>query len=895
MKNSSPYLQSSKVVSDRLNTSLSDGLSDSDATDRLKKFGPNRLQLEKRRSVLSLFLKQFKDVLIIILIVAAAVSWGAGYFGGGEGLGESGASHGSESASEAILIGVIVLAIAVVGFLNEYRAEKTIEALKKLVSQKVTVTRGGRKRVIDSDVVVPGDIVYLQEGDKVPADIRLFKVNGLKINEASLTGESLPVAKNTLAAKSKQSLGDQKCMAFAGTIVSQGTAEGVVVATAQKTQLGLIADLVGGVEERPTPMQHKLDVLGKKLGLAVLLICLIVFLSVWLLVDADTSSQTQKLIFAFTAAVALAVAAIPEGLAFVVRISLALGARRLAAKNALVRKLSAVEALGSTDVVCSDKTGTITEGKMKVRSLYVYGADFSLEHQPPGRHTGKALELLMRTGFICNNARLEGDKQIGDPTEVALLVATKEVLSTKVDLTHRRIKEIPFTSQRKMMSVVVAEGSALCVYTKGATETVLDRCSHYIDDHGRRHKLGPKSRERIVNKNKLLASQALRVLAFAFNPQTADNKDEDLEKDLTFIGLQGMIDPPRKEVAGVISRVQSRSGIKVVMITGDYPETAAAIAKEVGIKGRVMSGQELDEITEDQLRSIVSEVGVYARVNPEHKLKIVQALQAKGHQVAMTGDGVNDAPAIKAADIGVAMGVTGTDASREAADMILLDDQFLTIIDAIEEGRGIYDNVRKFVTFLVSCNLAEVVAILVGVILYQDLILTAVQILFINIVTDGMPAVALGSDPAAKNSLDNKPSRYRRDILDKRVWLEVVLFGAVMSSLLVIQYAANLGTHGSLAATSGVFMAYVVYELVRLVDIRTDYRMRWFSNPWLTVAIIASLSMQMVVMYVPVVANYFEVQAIRLDDWLFMLLGSVIIFSVMKLANPVLNRVAGQE
>ena len=942
---------------------LEQGLSESEAQKRLSKHGKNQLQAGKKINPIMLFLGQFKDVLVIILLVAAVVSWGVGLVGeSGRELDtarteltltelkgsintifipeksydassdeytfiqgayesnpqinteqlllQSSAEESGEGGQEALLIFAIVLAIAIIGFFNEYKAEKTVEALKKLVGSKASVRRGGKVVEVDAAEVVPGDIVVLEEGQKVPADLRLIQIRSLQINEASLTGESLPVTKHDKLIDKDASLGDQKNMAFAGTFVTQGTAEGVVVETAQTTELGKIASLVNDVETEQTPMQKKLDDLGKKLGILILFICAIVFVIVLFLVDEARDKEfIQRMIFAFTAAVALAVAAIPEGLAFVVRISLALGARRMAAKNGLVRRLSAVEALGSTDVICSDKTGTLTKGEMTVReivaggeSVHVTGEGYGLKgvFQKNGKSTelNKPLSQLLLVGALCNNARLKDEYVLGDPTEGSLLVSAGKagIMYEDVQLQHKRVNEIPFTSDRKFMSTVHATKAGFIVAAKGSMEATIEKCSHMLDSKGKKVALTAADKTAILEGNKTLSSQALRVLGFAYKEIKSEPKNEkNIEKDLVFIGMQAMMDPPRSEVTQVIHRVQSEAGMRVVMITGDYIETAKAVADEIGVQGEAISGLELEAMTQKEFEKRVEDIAIYARVNPEHKIRIVKALKAHGHQVAMTGDGVNDAPAIKAADIGIAMGITSTDAAKEAADLILLDDKFVTIINAIEEGRGIFDNVRKFVNFLISCNIAEVLVILFGILFFNNLLLTAAQLLFINIVTDGLPAIALGSDPSRSDVLKAKPARFQESILTKRVWAEIFIFGSMMTVVMLAQYWYNLDRVGVAGAVSAAFTAMVVYELVRLVDIRTDYKIKWLSNPMLTVAMIGSLLLQFAVLYVSPIAEYFGVGPLQGHDWIFMAVGSVVLFGAMKLVNPILDRTVGVE
>ncbi len=891
MKTNHWYQSSVDAVLETLSVDRQEGLTNAEAENRLEQYGPNQLQAAKKLNPWKLFISQFQDVLVIVLLVAAAVSFALGFI-----------EAGDEGIQEALLIFFIVIAIALVGFFNEFKAEKTVEALKKLVGYKAHIRRDGKTIEVDATALVPGDIVLLEAGQKLPADIRLVEANELQVNEASLTGESLAVTKRPDVIEKEVTLGDQRNMLFGGTYIANGSGLGVVVGTGAQTELGKIAELVKSVEETATPMQQKLDALGKKLGTIIAVICAVVFLIVFLLVpEARETDTIHRLIFAFTAAVALAVAAIPEGLAFVVRISLALGARRMAKRNALVRKLSAVEALGSTDVICSDKTGTLTKGEMTVRSVYIDGQLGKVSgsgYKTEGTITFKdqtpaALRQLLEIGVLCNNAALQNDTVVGDPTEGCLLVSAAKAQIDTAELLKKypRIHEIPFSSERKLMSTVNRANDGFMVTSKGAVEVMLKLCHSYADASGKAQPLTDQVRDQILETNQQLAQQALRVLAFAYKQTMTEPSGKSVETGLVFAGLQAMMDPPRQEVKEVLTRVQAEAGLRVIMITGDYIETAKAVAHEIGIQGEAISGVELDKLSEAEFLEKALNINVYARVNPEHKIRIVRALKQQGHQVAMTGDGVNDAPAIKAADIGIAMGITGTDVTKEAADLILLDDQFLTIISAIEEGRGIFDNVRKFVNFLISCNIAEVIAVLLGIILFNDLILTAAQLLFINIVTDGLPAIALGSDPAQSDSLQNKPKRYQEAILSSRVWAEIFIFGSLMSVFLIGQFWFNHTRESRIAAVSAVFTAMVVYEIVRLIDIRTDYRIKWFSNPWLSVALVSSLLMQISVLYVPFMARYFEVQPLNGHDWAIMAAGSAVLFVVMKLLNPVLDRV----
>ena len=871
------------------------GLNDDAVSERFVKYGNNSLESAKRVNPLRLLLSQFKDTLVIILIISATISLGLSFVE-------------NSNLIEPLLIYAIVVAIAFVGFFNEYKAEKTVEALKKLVSMTAKVKRNGDVVEILVENIVPGDIIIIEEGQKIPADIRVITSRELRINEASLTGESVAVSKNDKTIFEIAEIGDQKNMLFAGTFVASGYGEGVVVLTGKQTELGKIADMVSSIEDEETPMQKKLDELGKKLGFFIIAVCLIVFLVVFLFIpEATEKSMVARLIFAFTAAVALAVAAIPEGLAFVVRISLALGARRMAGKNALVRRLSAVEALGSTDVICSDKTGTLTKGEMTVRMLYtlnheyaVSGIGYELDGaiKSLGSKDEQSLEKLLTVGVLCNHAKLHDTKVLGDTTEAALLVSARKnnIIYSDYDVKWPKIDEAPFTSERKCMSTLHSHDGEFMLAHKGAVEVVLRNCDRILDANGKVRSITKLDRQKISDKNDEYAGGALRVLAFAYEQYKEKPKDiSKIEDGLIFVGLQAMMDPPREEVIEVVRRVQEESGIRVVMITGDYKDTAVAIAKEIGIGGEAITGSELDGFDDETFQRRVEDIGVYARVNPSHKLRIVQALKKNGHQVAMTGDGVNDAPAIKAADIGIAMGLTGTDASKEASDLILLDDRFLTIINAIEEGRGIFDNVRKFVNFLISCNIAEVLVILLGIIFFDNLLLTAAQLLFINIVTDGLPAVALGSDPAQSDSLRSKPSRFQQKILSTRVWVEILTFGLLMTGALLFQYWFNVSRESHIAGVSAAFTAMVIYEIVRLVDIRTDYKIKWFSNPWLSISISASLMLHFSVLYIPKLAGFFGVGPLNAHDWIIMAVGSVALFVCMKAFNRLFDLIGPEH
>ncbi len=867
-----------------MKTDLQNGLSPVEARARLKRFGLNQLPDSGGVSALKIFLRQFKDALTLILIASAGLSLLAGFL-----------SHeGGESIKESALIGVIILLNIFIGFINEYKAENTVKKLKGLVSQQAFVVRGGKTIGIDSRQVVPGDILILETGQKIAADARVISVSDLSVNEALLSGESLPVDKQTLPLRGKVELADRTNMVLAGSFVAGGRGSALVIATGGKTALGDIARLVSETTEAATPLEGRLSQLGRRIGVVASGLCALVFLAVLVFSPEHASdSWLARLSFAFTAAVALAVAVVPEGLAVVVRISLALGARRMARSKALVRHLSAVEALGSTDVICTDKTGTLTTGEMSLVEVMIDGLHLPLQDGRLGKdndETHKKLAgRLLLTAALCNNA---GGSAAADTTEVALIKAARDfgIDTEHLDRSHPRLEELPFSSETKRMSTLHRSSDAYISAHKGALESIIKLCSHYIDEKGVRRKLTKASIEKIEKQHDDMASRALRVLAFGAATHKQRPERDELEKNLTFVGLGGLFDAPRQEVAEVIGRIQRESGVWVMMITGDHAATAAAVADQIGLKGKVMTGAELDKLPRHKLEQLVEEIAVLARVSPEHKIRVVEALKKQGHQVAMTGDGVNDAPAIKAANVGIAMGITGSDVAKEAADLILLDDRFVTIVAAIEEGRTIYDNVQKFVNFLISCNVAEFAVVFFGLLFFHDLVLSAAQILFINIVTDGLPAIALGSDPAKPKALKDSPRNYQRPIITRQMWLEMAIFAVVMSVAVLLPHKLFYGPQEHLVSLAAIMAGVVVHEMTRLVDIRTDYRIRWFANPWLSVSMLASLLATVFVIYAPVMANYFGLTDLRAIDWSLIIGATAIIFIIMKLVTPVTKR-----
>ncbi|HDM43668.1 MAG TPA: HAD family hydrolase, partial [Candidatus Woesearchaeota archaeon] len=699
------YKKTPKEVLKELGSSKR-GLSEAEAKQRLKRYGLNEIKEEERISPLKIFISQFRSFMVGILIIAILISLAIGHI------------------LDASVIAAILIINAVLGFVQEYKAEKAIEALKKLVTIEARVVRNGTEKLIDAKYLVPGDIIILEEGMKVPADARLLEEHELETQEAALTGESVPVKKTVMTYHETLPIADQHNMVFSGTVITRGRGKAIVTATGMQTEIGKIARMIQTKEAKLTPLQIKLKKLGEFLGIGALTICGIVFLMGIL---AGINKFTM-----FMTAISLAVAAIPEGLPAVVTISLALGVQRMVKKNALIRKLPSVETLGSVTVICTDKTGTLTHNEMTVRKIWMNGKEYSVSgrgYKPIGKFylSGKVIkpkeiELILKIGALCNNARLQDEKIIGDPTEGALIVSAAKagLIKEELELKYPRIAEIEFSSERKRMSTVHKIGKKKILYCKGAPEVLLELCNRiYIN--GRVERLTRQLKRKILAVNERFAKQALRVLGFAYNDRLE-------EKDMVFVGLQGMIDPPRKEAKIAVQRCKE-AGIKVIMLTGDYKLTAEAIAKELGIRGKAVDGKELDRI--EDLANVVEEIAIYARIDPRHKVKILEALKMKGHIVAMTGDGVNDAPALKKADIGIAMGVTGTDVAKEASDMILLDDNFASIVKAVEEGRIIYENIRKFVMYLLSSNLGEICTLFFSLLFGMPLPVVALQILWI--------------------------------------------------------------------------------------------------------------------------------------------------------------------
>ncbi|MFQ6057320.1 MAG: calcium-transporting P-type ATPase, PMR1-type [Anaerolineae bacterium] len=848
--------------------SSEDGLSEEEAQKRLEQFGPNELRKEEGPSPWSIFFEQFKDFLILLLLAATFVSLLIG------------------EVFDAAAIMAIVVMSAFLGFLQEYRAERALEALKKMAAPEALVLRGGRERRIPARELVPGDIVLVHPGDRVPADARLIEQFNLKVDEAPLTGESVPVNKEVAVLPPETALADRKNMLYAGTTVTYGRGKAAVVATGMETEFGRIAQMIQMVEEEETPLERRMAEVGKWLGIGSLAVVAVVsLLGIF---------RGHALLEMFLWGVSLAVAAVPEALPAVVTGALAIGVQRMARRNAIVRRLPAVETLGCTTFICSDKTGTLTKNEMTVRRIWLDGEAIEVTgvgFEPKGEFIcgtnplegNKSLNLLLKTALLCNDAHLgrksEAWSIIGDPTEGALVVAAAKVGLDKRELDglYPRIAEVPFTSERKRMSTVHAtpEGTKI-VCTKGAPEIVLARCSRIYRD-GRIVELGEADREEILRANEGMAADALRVLGIAYKelpPEASDFSEDVVEKDLLFLGLMAMIDPPRDEVRDALCLCEG-AGVEVAMVTGDHKLTALAIAEELGMLkegGLTLTGVKLDRLNDEEFEGIVEKVGIYARVSPEHKMRIVEALKKRGHIVAMTGDGVNDAPALKRADMGVAMGITGTEVTKEASDMVLADDNFATIVAAIEEGRAIYDNVKKYLSYLLSCNVGEILIMFVASLMGLPLPLTAIQILWVNLVTDGLPAIALGVDPPEPDIMFRPPRDPKESVFTTPVKLLIIVVSILMTAGVVPVFASVLPREGLVKAQTMAFTMMTMFEMFNAFNCRSErysiFEVGPFANPWLVLAVLSSILLQAAVIYLPFLQPIFGTATLGLADWL---------------------------
>jgi len=863
------------------------GLSEKEAKRRLREYGPNTIAEKKKVSALKILISQFTDFMILILLASTAISMFMG------------------EITEAVTIIAIVVVNAILGFVQEYRTERTMEALKGLAAPSAKVLRNGNTVSIPAEQIVPGDVIIVEAGDRVPADAILIEANSLQADESLLTGESVPVEKASEAAGSKTGGESYKRnQIYMGTIIVSGRGRAVVQATGMQTEMGKIADMIQNIEDEQTPLQKRLEHLGKFIVFACLGICAVVTVTGIL--------RGEDLFTMLLSGISLAVAAIPEGLPAIVTIALALGVQRMLRRNALIRKLPAVETLGCANVICSDKTGTLTENKMTVRKIYAGDTIFDVKgsgYSPEGKfevngreirpENYESLKLALRIGALCNNAKIVRESGIkpgvlkkiksavtgqelwrisGDPTEGALLVAAAKAGMTEEQLNemYLRIDELPFDSDRKCMSVICDNRRGeLYVFTKGAPDVIIKKCSKMYSSAGITS-MTPKEKARILRTNDDMASEALRVLGVAYKKLNLRNyRKDELEKDLIFVGLLGMIDPPRTEVQEAVQRCHL-AGIKPVMITGDHKLTAAAIAKELKIysKGeKILTGSELDAMSESELEKIADDVSVYARVSPKHKLMIVRALKRKNYIVAMTGDGVNDAPAVKEADIGVSMGITGTDVTKEASSMILMDDNFATIVAAIEEGRIIYNNIRKFIRYLLACNIGEVLTMFLGTLIGLPIPLLPIQILWVNLVTDGLPAIALGLDPPEKDIM-MRPPRHSNDNIFSGGLLEMIVVRGIilgLCTLAVFGSVLHFTADVTLARTCG-FITLVLTQLTHVFECKSEnktiFEIPLFNNKCLVLAVLSSLIMILSVVYIPLLQPIFKTVPPTLNEWM---------------------------
>ena len=909
-----PYQQPVDKVLAGLGTDARLGLSVTEARKRLERYGKNELATEKPVPAWRKFLGQFQDVLVILLLIATSISAGLWLY-----------ERPTALPYEAIAILAIVLLNAVMGYIQQARAEEAVLALRQMSAAQANVIRGGEQQTIPAAELVPGDIVLVEGGDTVPADARLLQSIALQTAEAALTGESMPVSKDIAPIADTVVLGDRKNMIFSGTAASYGRGKAVVVSTGMQTEMGRIAGMLKEAPHETTPLQHKLDRVGKLLGVIVIVIAVIMIATI-ILVEHVTAFSA--IFDALILGVALAVAAVPEGLPAVVTAVLALGVQRMAKRNAIVRHLAAVETLGSATVIASDKTGTLTKNEMTVRVVTTasgrvrfggsgYAPEGELHQDLNGAVAEEKqkiirgamrieLERALAVGDRANNAVLlkrDGRWIVqGDPTEGALLVAARKagLEQDALDTRFERVGEVPFSSERKLMTTIHTDAQMqdrLLVFTKGAADVLLARCSRELVGEDSRD-LTAQRRGEILQYNDEMAGEALRTLGVAFRslPKDAfarDEVDERIEQDLVFAGLIGMIDPARDEAKAAVGQAKA-AGIRPIMITGDHPKTAAVIANELGItqNGRAVTGAELEKMSDETLERTVQDVSVYARVAPEHKLRIVKALQRHGATVAMTGDGVNDAPALKTADIGIAMGIMGTDVSKEAADMVLADDNFATIVAAVEEGRAIFSNIRKFLRYLLSSNIGEVMTMFFGVLLADIIGLTptrseplalpllATQILWINLVTDGAPALALGLDPAEPGLMNQPPRPRVEGVITGKMWAGIFFVGLIMAAgtLLVLNASSPGGLIEGAAdmryTQTMAFTTLMLFQIFNVFNARSDECSAFvglFANKWLWGAVLLSLLLQAAVIYIPFLQQAFSTVELSAGDWLFCL------------------------
>ena len=882
-----------------LETNIQNGLTENDVKTKREKYGLNMLKAKKKASLLQRFIEQFKDFSIIVLIIAAIVS---GFVGISQG----------EGMTDTIIILIVVLANAIIGIAQESKAEKSLEALQKLTDHASKVIRDGKIKVIPAKELVPGDIVVLDTGDYIPADLRVIEAVNLKAQESSLTGESVPVEKTTKTIeKTDVGIGDRTNMLFSSSLVTYGRGKGIVVQTGMNTEVGKIAGMLDNTEKQITPLQEKLNKLGKTLGIAALAICAFIFI-IGLI-------QGKEPINMFMTAVSLAVAAIPEGLVAVSTIVLAIGVQKMVKKNAIVKKLPAVETLGSATVICSDKTGTLTQNKMTVEKIFINGETKELAEYK--ENINEDLKKLIFANMLCNDTKISTDgKLTGDPTETALVdMAFKLDFDPSVYDRMPRIQEIPFDSDRKLMTTVNEVNGKYIVYTKGGMDELIGICNSYILNGEIKNNI-EEYKSMITKNNEQMAKEALRVLACAY--KEIDHKPtkedmENIEKDLIFVGMVGMIDPPREEAKIAVEKCKT-AGIKTVMITGDHKITATAIAKKLGIlenEDEAITGADLEKMTDEELEKNVRKYSVYARVSPEHKVRIVKAWQKNGEIVAMTGDGVNDSPALKTANIGCAMGVVGTDVAKEAADVILTDDNFATIVSSVEEGRRIYDNILKVIQFLLSSNVGEVIVLFLATLLtpffakwfgITDIahleILLPIHILWINLVTDSLPALALAFDPANEGIMKRKPAKPGKGVFTKGMTWRVIYQGAMIGLLTLAAFMIGLATtkepiNGLSLDESKIevgqtmaFITLAMSELVHVFNIRDNkksiFKTKIFNNSKLIWAILASATLMFAILFIPALREIFSIPILPTGNILELVLlvfAPIVIVEIFKL------------
>ena len=844
------YKKSKDEIVTELGTNLENGLSKDEVLESREKHGGNSLTEKKQKSIVAMFFSQFKDFMVIILLAAAVISGVLGEW------------------SDTVIILIVVLLNAVIGVVQENKAEKSLEALKSLSSPSAKVLRDGKKLEIESEELVPGDIMLLDAGDFVSADGILVESASLQIEESALTGESLPVDKQTAIPEGEDlPLGDRLNNVFTSSLVTNGRGKVIVTATGMNTEIGNIAEMLQNQEEMRTPLQEKLDQLGKMLGIGALAICTIIF--------AIGYFQGRPALEMFLVAVSLAVAAIPEGLPAIVTIVLSLGVQRMIKKNAIIRKLPAVETLGTASVICSDKTGTLTQNKMTVTKLYTYN---QLEDIDSVDVLEEDRRLALKIGLLANDSSIEevdGEKkQLGDPTEIALVVSAENLglLKKEHEQKMKRVEELPFDSDRKLMTTIHDDTDHFKIFTKGAVDVILNRCTK-IRIGSEIKELTEGMKQEIKDVNEDMSKKALRVIALAYKEEKnipTELTSEAVENNLIFVGMEGMIDPPREEAKVAVAKCKA-AGIRPVMITGDHKITAMAIATQLGIldeSGIAIEGSDVEKMTQEELNENVEKYSVYARVSPEHKVRIVSAWQSRGKIVAMTGDGVNDAPALKKANIGCAMGITGTDVSKQAADMILTDDNFATIVEAVEEGRSIFDNIKKSINFLLSCNLGEIVALLTTIVLGMPLPLLPIHILWVNLVTDSLPALALGVDPQEPGLMERKPRDPKKSIFADGLWASIIFQGIIIGVVTLVAF--NLGNRTSIE--EGRTMAFVTLTLAQLMhtfNVRsTDksiFTVGLFTNKYLIGANLLSIFLVVIHIVVPQLREIFKLTLISTE------------------------------